>query len=150
MSFNSFFRGSLAEPYSDNSSSKDPQKSELKDIYNDWKAWCAKDNKAVGILMMKMKSELQTFIKYSARETWSTLQESFGKSGLPGIFADYKLFKNWQLNINDDPTISISEMEIITNHLKAAKYNIQEPMIVMTLLDQLLNNNDGAEMRLSE
>ena len=28
-------------------------------------------------------------------------------------------------------------MEIITNHLKAAKYNIQEPMIVMTLLDQL-------------
>ena len=28
-------------------------------------------------------------------------------------------------------------MEIITNHLKAAKYDIQEPMIVMMLLDQL-------------
>ena len=82
------------ELLSEYSSTKDPQKSELKDIYNDWKAWCAKDNKAVGILTMKMKSELQTFIKDSARETWSALQESFGKSGLPGIFADYKLFKN--------------------------------------------------------
>ena len=33
-------------------------------------------------------------------------------------------------------------MEIITNRLKAAKYDIQEPMIVMMLLDQLTKSWD--------
>ena len=45
----------------------------------------------------------------------------------------FRMAKHW----NGFEGYCISEMEIITNCLKVAKYNIQEPMIVMTILDQL-------------
>jgi hypothetical protein len=104
---------------------------DLKDI------WAESDQKAVGIITLKLLPMLQHLVGDTSKETWDTLKVSYGTPGSASIYTDFLTAIKWQFKENEDPNISISKLQSIFNRLETNNFQMPEIIRVMIILAAL-------------
>ena len=69
--------------------------------------WNRADDKAQGIIQLKLHDKLQYLVKSTSHRTWQSIKSSFDQQGPASIFVDFKAATNFQFNEKLEPPQSI-------------------------------------------
>ena len=118
----------------------------LKD-YDDAKtkaiAWGKEDDKAMGIIALKLTPSMQYLLKKYSKETWENIKKLFDTPGAAGIFVHFRAAINFKMDEKKDPSVQISKLQTAVNKLSANKFEINEKMQAMIVLASLPNGWDS-------
>jgi hypothetical protein len=82
--------------------------------YNDQRAtrleWDTADDKALGIIQLRMADKLQYLVKGTARLTWENIKSQFDVSGPAAIFVDFKYVINFKFDERKEPSVQVAEL----------------------------------------
>jgi Ser/Thr protein kinase RdoA (MazF antagonist) len=68
------------------------------------------EEKALGLISMKLSPSLIHLIKDTARATWLTLKSEFRTIGAAGVYLDWMKLKEFQMTPNRDLSVQIGQL----------------------------------------
>ena len=101
-----------------------------------WDDFVVNDDKALGLITLKLTQSLRHYVKNTAQKTWTGLQDAFGKPGAAGIFVDFSAAIHWKVNINR-VTESVNDLLTITQRLDTNGFKFPDNMVAMLVLASL-------------
>ena len=72
--------------------------------------WDRADNKALGIIQLRMADKLQYLVKDTSLESWANIKSQFDVSGPAAIFVDFKYVINFKFDERKEPSIQVAEL----------------------------------------
>ena len=100
---------------SDQQSYLDPKieasiKTKLADKWKLCQEWETEDDKALGVITMKLSPMLSSYVKGDSRTTWDDLKTMFGTPGVQAILNWFNNAIAWRFPTNKSPSESINEL----------------------------------------
>ena len=77
------------------------------------RTWYRADDKALGIIQLKLHDKLQYLIKNTSHQTWQSIKSSFDQQGPASIFVDFKAATNFQFNEKLEPAVQVAQLNNI-------------------------------------
>ena len=77
------------------------------------RAWYRADDKAVGIIQLKLHDKLQYLVKSTSHQTWQAIKSSFDQQGPALIFVDFNAATNFQFNEKLEPAVQVTQLNNI-------------------------------------
>jgi hypothetical protein len=122
--------------------------------------WDRADNKALGIIQLRMADKLQYLVKDTSLESWANIKSQFDVSGPAAIFVDFKYVINFKFDERKEPAIQFAEINTQLNRLATHGFNLDhriQAMIILSGLPQswdsvqgsILANHDMGELDIS-
>jgi hypothetical protein len=122
--------------------------------------WDRADNKALGIIQLRMADKLQYLIKDTSLQSWANIKSQFDVSGPAAIFVDFKFVINFKFDDRKEPAIQVAELNTQLNRLATHGFNLDyriQAMIILSGLPQswdsvqgsILANHDMADLSIS-
>ena len=81
------------------------------------RAWYRADDKALGIIQLKLHDKLQYLVKATSNLTWMAIKSSFDQQGPTLIFVDFKAATNFQFNEKLEPAVQVAQLNNIVGQL---------------------------------
>ena len=75
--------------------------------------WFRADDKALGIIQLKLHDKLQYLVKDTSNLTWQAIKSSFDQQGPASIFVDFKAATNFQFNEKLEPAVQVTQLNNI-------------------------------------
>ncbi|KAF8631363.1 hypothetical protein AX14_010945, partial [Amanita brunnescens Koide BX004] len=94
-------------------------------------AWNIEDNKAMGIIALKLTPSMQYLLKEFSKETWENIKKLFDTPRAAGIFIHFRAAINFKMDEKKDPSAQISKLQTAVDNLSANKFEINEKMQAM-------------------
>jgi hypothetical protein len=122
--------------------------------------WDRADNKALGIIQLRMADKLQYLVKDTSLQSWANIKSQFDVSGPAAIFVDFKYVINFKFDDRKEPAIQVAELNTRLNRLATHGFNLDyriQAMIILSGLPQswdsvqgsILANHDMADLSIS-
>jgi hypothetical protein len=122
--------------------------------------WDRADNKALGIIQLRMADKLQYLVKDTSLESWANIKSQFDVSGPAAIFVDFKYVINFKFDERKEPAVQVAELNTRLNRLATHGFNLDhriQAMIILSGLPQswdsvqgsILANHDMGELDIS-
>jgi hypothetical protein len=122
--------------------------------------WDRADNKALGIIQLRMADKLQYLIRDTSLQSWANIKSQFDVSGPAAIFVDFKFVINFKFDNRKEPAIQVAELNTQLNCLATHAFNLDyriQAMIILSGLPQswdsvqgsILANHDMADLSIS-
>jgi hypothetical protein len=122
--------------------------------------WDRADNKALGIIQLRMADKLQYLIKDTSLLSWANIKSQFDVSGPAAIFVDFKFVINFKFDDRKEPAVQVAELNTRLNRLATHGFNLDyriQAMIILSGLPQswdsvqgsILANHDMADLSIS-
>jgi hypothetical protein len=122
--------------------------------------WDRADNKALGIIQLRMADKLQYLVKDTSLESWDNIKSQFDVSGPAAIFVDFKYVINFKFDERKEPSVQVAELNTHLNRLATHGFSLDnriQAMIILSGLPQswdsvqgsILTNHDMAELNIS-
>jgi hypothetical protein len=122
--------------------------------------WDRADNKALGIIQLRMADKLQYLVKNTSLESWANIKSQFDVSGPAAIFVDFKYVINFKFDERKEPSVQVAELNTRLNRLATHGFDLDhriQAMIILSGLPQswdsvqgsILANHDMAELDIS-
>jgi hypothetical protein len=122
--------------------------------------WDRADNKALGIIQLRMADKLQYLIRDTSLQSWANIKSQFDVSGPAAIFVDFKFVINFKFDDRKEPAIQVAELNTQLNRLATHGFNLDyriQAMIILSGLPQswdsvqgsILANHDMADLSIS-
>ena len=77
------------------------------------RTWYRADDKALGIIQLKLHDKLQYLVKNTSHQTWQAIKSSFNQQGPASIFVDFKAATNFQFNEKLEPAAQVAQLNNI-------------------------------------
>ena len=77
------------------------------------RTWYRADDKALGIIQLKLHDKLQYLVKSTSNLTWMAIKSSFNQQGPASIFVDFKAAPNFQFNEKLEPAVQATQLNNI-------------------------------------
>ena len=106
-------------------------------------AWNIEDDKAMGIIALKLTPSMQYLLKKYSKETWENIKKLFDTPRAAGIFVHFRAAINFKMDEKKDPSVQISKLQTTVDNLSANKFEINEKMQAMIVLASLPNGWDS-------
>src|SRR6266571_5995335 len=106
-------------------------------VTEEWLEWTEADNKALGIITLKLSPSLSMMIKKTAALTWAGLIKCFDQPGAAGVYVDFQKAIRWKFPQNKNPVQEIGDLMVIIDRLAANKIVFPENLQVMMILEAL-------------
>jgi hypothetical protein len=106
-------------------------------------AWNMEDNKALGIILLKLTPSMQYLLKRYSKETWENIKKLFDTPGAAGMFVHFRAAINFKMDEKKDPSVQISKLQTAVDNLLANKFEINKKMQAMIVLASLPSGWDG-------
>ena len=97
------------------------------------------DDKAMGIIALKLTPSMQYLLKKFSKETWENIKKLFDTPGAAGIFVHFRAAINFKMDEKKDPSVQISKLQTAVDNLSANKFEINKKMQAMIVLASLPN-----------
>jgi hypothetical protein len=122
--------------------------------------WDRADNKALGIIQLRMADKLQYLIRDTSLQSWANIKSQFDVSGPAAIFVDFKFVINFKFDDRKEPAVQVAELNTRLNRLATHGFNLDyriQAMIILSGLPQswdsvqgsILANHDMADLSIS-
>jgi hypothetical protein len=122
--------------------------------------WDRADNKALGIIQLRMADKLQYLVKDTSLESWDNIKSQFDVSGPAAIFVDFKYVINFKFDERKEPSVQVAELNTCLNRLATHGFSLDnriQAMIILSGLPQswdsvqgsILANHNMAELNIS-
>jgi hypothetical protein len=122
--------------------------------------WDRADNKALGIIQLRMADKLQYLIRDTSLQSWANIKSQFDVSGPAAIFVDFKFVINFKFDDRKEPPVQVAELNTRLNRLATHGFNLDyriQAMIILSGLPQswdsvqgsILANHDMADLSIS-
>jgi hypothetical protein len=122
--------------------------------------WDRADNKALGIIQLRMADKLQYLIRDTSLQSWANIKSQFDVSGPAAIFVDFKFVINFKFDDRKEPAVQVAELNTRLNCLATHGFNLDyriQAMIILSGLPQswdsvqgsILANHDMADLSIS-
>jgi hypothetical protein len=72
--------------------------------------WDRADNKALGIIQLRMADKLQYLIRDTSLQSWANIKSQFDVSGPAAIFVDFKFVINFKFDDRKEPAVQVAEL----------------------------------------
>jgi hypothetical protein len=106
-------------------------------------AWGIEDNKAMGIIALKLTLSMQYLLKKYSKETWENIKKLSDTPGAAGIFIHFRAAINFKMDEKKDPLVQISKLQTAVDNLLVNKFEINEKMQAIIVLASLPNGWDS-------
>ena len=106
-------------------------------------AWNIEDDKAMGIITLKLTPSMQYLLKKFSKETWENIKKLFDTPRAAGIFVHFRAAINFKMDEKKDPSVQISKLQTAVDNLSANKFEINKKMQAMIVLASLPNGWDS-------
>ena len=83
--------------------------------------WNIEDDKAMGIIALKLTPSMQYLLKKFSKETWENI---FDTPGAAGIFVHFRAAINFKMDEKKDPSVHISKLQTAVDNLSVNKFKI--------------------------
>ena len=97
---------------------------ELKELFN--LLWDTADEKALGIIQLKMADKLQYLVKNTAAATWDNIKAQFDVAGPAAIFVDFKWVINFKFDERKEPSVQVAELNTRLNRLASHGFGLDK------------------------
>jgi hypothetical protein len=122
--------------------------------------WDRADNKALGIIQLRMADKLQYLVKDTSLQSWANIKSQFDVSGTAAIFVDFKFVINFKFDNRKEPAVQVAELNTRLNRLATHGFNLDyriQAMIILSGLPQswdsvqgsILANHDMVDLSIS-
>jgi hypothetical protein len=122
--------------------------------------WDRADNKALGIIQLRMADKLQYLVRDTSLQSWANIKSQFDVSGPAAIFVDFKFVINFKFDDRKEPAVQVAELNTRLNRLATHGFNLDyriQAMIILSGLPQswdsvqgsILANHDMADLSIS-
>ncbi|KIL55753.1 hypothetical protein M378DRAFT_17660 [Amanita muscaria Koide BX008] len=119
------------------------EKDRIEAKYKDHKEWDEDDDKALGVIALKMNQDLWHYLGDTAKETLTALTVAYGTPSAAGIFVDFQSLIHWKMSNSEDPSIQINKLQTIIDHLNSNEVKLPASVLAMTVLAALPSSWDG-------
>jgi hypothetical protein len=99
--------------------------------------WDRADNKALGIIQLRMADKLQYLVKDTSLQSWANIKSQFDVSGPTAIFVDFKYVINFKFDDRKEPAIQVAELNTRLNRLATHGFNLDYRIQAMIILSGL-------------
>jgi hypothetical protein len=86
--------------------------------------WDRVDNKALGIIQLRMADKLQYLIRDTSLQSWANIKSQFDVSGPAAIFVDFKFVINFKFDDRKEPAVQVAELNTRLNRLATHGFNL--------------------------
>jgi hypothetical protein len=86
--------------------------------------WDRADNKALGIIQLRMADKLQYLIRDTSLQSWANIKSQFDVSGPAAIFVDFKFVINFKFDDRKEPAVQVAELNTRLNRLATHGFNL--------------------------
>ena len=109
------------------------------------RAWYRADDKALGIIQLKLHDKLQYLVKNTSNLTWQAIKSSFDQQGLASIFVDFKAATNFQFNEKLEPAVQVAQLNNMVGRLHHRGFELEPKIQAMLILTGLPASWDGVQ-----
>jgi hypothetical protein len=107
--------------------------------------WDRADNKALGIIQLRMADKLQYLVKDTSLQSWANIKSQFDVSGPAAIFVDFKFVINFKFDDRKEPAIQVAELNTCLNRLATHGFNLDYRIQAMIILSGLPQSWDSVQ-----
>jgi hypothetical protein len=107
--------------------------------------WDTADDKALGIMQLKIADKLQYLVKNTAWATWDNIKAQFDVSGPAAIFVDFKWVINFRFDEKKEPSVQVAELNTRLNRLATHGFGLDNRIQAMIILSGLPQSWDGVQ-----
>ncbi|KIL58647.1 hypothetical protein M378DRAFT_15423 [Amanita muscaria Koide BX008] len=119
------------------------EKERIEAKYKDHKEWDEDDDKALGVIALKMNRDLWHYLGDTAKETLDALRVAYRTPGAAGVFVDFQSLIHWKMTNNEDPSIQNNKLQMIIDRLNSNEVKLPASVLAMTVLAALPPSWDG-------
>jgi hypothetical protein len=107
--------------------------------------WDTADEKALGIMQLRIADKLQYLVKNTARATWENIKKQFDVSGPAAVFVDFKWVINFKFDEKKEPAVQVAELNTCLNRLANHGFGLDNRIQAMIILSGLPQSWDGVQ-----
>jgi hypothetical protein len=107
--------------------------------------WDTADDKALGIMQLRIADKLQYLVKNTARATWENIKKQFDVSGPAAVFVDFKWVINFKFDEKKEPAVQVAELNTRLNCLANHGFGLDNRIQAMIILSELPQSWDGVQ-----
>jgi hypothetical protein len=107
--------------------------------------WDRADNKALGIIQLRMADKLQYLIRDTSLQSWANIKSQFDVSGPTAIFVDFKFVINFKFDDRKEPAVQVAELNTQLNRLATHGFNLDYRIQAMIILSGLPQSWDSVQ-----
>jgi hypothetical protein len=107
--------------------------------------WDRADNKALGIIQLRMADKLQYLVKDTSLESWANIKSQFDVSGPAAIFVDFKYVINFKFDERKEPSVQVAELNTHLNRLATHGFSLDNRIQAMIILSGLPQSWDSVQ-----
>jgi hypothetical protein len=107
--------------------------------------WDRADDKALGIIQLRMADKLQYLVKDTSLETWDNIKSQFDVSGPAAIFVDFKYVINFKFDERKEPSVQVAELNTRLNCLATHGFTLDNRIQAMIILSGLPQSWDSVQ-----
>jgi hypothetical protein len=107
--------------------------------------WDRANNKALGIIQLRMADKLQYLIRDTSLQSWANIKSQFDVSGPAVIFVDFKFVINFKFDERKEPSVQVAELNTRLNHLATHGFDLDHRIQAMIILSGLPQSWDSVQ-----
>ena len=107
------------------------------DRQDELRTWDRGNDKALGIIQLKLHDKMQYLATDSANRTWLNIKASFNQQGSASIFVDFKAATNFQFNEKKEPAVQVAKLNNIVGWLQHRGFTLEPKIQAMLILTGL-------------